>query len=53
MTQQQAPLLHLFTFSAGDENYQNKVKTESSTLSKTDISDLKMESWVRLYSMKQ
>ena len=28
-------------FLAGDENYQNKVKTESSTLSKTDISDLK------------
>ena len=28
-------------FLAGDEKYQNKVKTESSTLSKTDISDLK------------
>jgi len=28
-------------FLARDENYQNKVKTESSTLSKTDISDLK------------
>ena len=28
-------------FLAGDENYQNKIKTESSTLSKTDISDLK------------
>ena len=28
-------------FLAGNENYQNKVKTESSTLSKTDISDLK------------
>ena len=28
-------------FLAGDENYQNKVKTESSKLSKTDISDLK------------
>ena len=28
-------------FLAGDENYQNKVKIESSTLSKTDISDLK------------
>ncbi len=28
-------------FLAGDENYQKKVKTESSTLSKTDISDLK------------
>ena len=28
-------------FLAGNEYYQNKVKTESSTLSKTDISDLK------------
>ena len=28
-------------FLAGDKSYQNKVKTESSTLSKTDISDLK------------
>ena len=28
-------------FLARDESYQNKVKTESSTLSKTDISDLK------------
>ena len=28
-------------FLAGDKSYQNKVKTESSTLTKTDISDLK------------
>ena len=35
------PLTSSIHFLAGDKSYQNKVKTESSTLSKTDISDLK------------